>query len=64
MRYLAKKELADQNWKSQLAKGYENIPAGAEIEYEGPMSNFYGNYAKVRYKGRLYYVKHKDIVRH
>lgn len=64
MKYFAKRELANQDWKTQLAKGYENIPAGAEIEYEGLMSNCYGNYAKVRYKGRLYYVKHNDIVRH
>lgn len=56
MGWYAKRALADEDWKTQLARGYGNIPKGAKVEFEGMMQNFYGNYAKIRYNGILYYV--------
>lgn len=61
MGWYAKRELSDKDWKTQLAKGYGNIPTGAEVTFEGMMSNFYGTYAEVRYNGRHYYVKRDDL---
>lgn len=54
MRCIANTELADSDWKTQLARGYGNIPKGAEVKYIGEMKNFYGIYARVLYDGRVY----------
>lgn len=59
--FITKRELHDEDWKTQCAKGYENIPEGAEVVFDGEISNCYGTYAKVYYKNRLYYVKADDI---
>ena len=56
-----KQKCMDEDWKTQLAKGYPIIPANTEVDYEGEFFNFYGKYVKVRYKGILYYVKPRDI---
>ena len=61
MSWFAKRELRDEDWKTQLARGHENIPKGAEVQYEGMIGNFYGNFAKVRYNGVLYYVRQSDL---
>ena len=56
-KYIAKRELFDQDWKTQSAKGYGNIPKGAIVDFKGYMTNFYGRYAEVFYNGRHYYVE-------
>lgn len=61
MGWYAKTELIDEDWKTQLAKGYGNIPKGAHVQFEGTMQNFYGEFAFVRYNGILYYVKYRDL---
>lgn len=61
MAWYAKCELPDSDWKTQLAKGYGDIPKGAQVTFEGTMQNFYGYYAKVRYNGILYYVPPGNI---
>ena len=63
IKYIAKKELIDQDWKTQLAKGYSNIPEGAECEFIKKINNFYGTYALVNYNGNNYYVHFQDIER-
>lgn len=61
MGWYAKSELPDSDWKTQLAKGYGNIPKDARVVFEGVMSNFYGTYASVQYNGRHYYVKQSEL---
>lgn len=61
MGWYAKRELYDEDWKTQLAKNYGNIPAGAKVTLEGMMCNFYGTFAEVRYNGRHYYVKSSEL---
>ena len=59
--YIAKKELADEDWKTQLAKGYKNIPKGAECKFIKSIRNFYGNYILVEYDNHTYYVNPWDL---
>lgn len=59
--YIAKKELADEDWKTQLAKGYGNIPQGAECKFIKTIHNFYGKYVLVEYNNYRYYVKPCDL---
>lgn len=48
--------LSDEDYKTQLARGYDDIPAGAEVEFYGYFTNFYGRFAQVKYKGNTYSV--------
>ena len=59
--YIAKKELADEDWKTQLALGYKNIPQGAECYFIEFVRNFYGNYILVEYNNHRYYVNSYDL---
>ena len=59
--YIAKKELADEDWKTQLAKGYKNIPQGAECQFIKSIRNFYGSYILVEYNNHRYYVNSYDL---
>lgn len=61
MPWYTRKELCDEDWKTQTARKYPNIPEGAEVQFVEDICNFYGKYSKVRYKGILYYVKPTDI---
>ena len=47
-RAITKKELYDEDWQTQLARGYENIPANTIVEVLGNANNLYGSYTKVR----------------
>jgi len=51
-------ELADEDWKTQSARKYPNVPAGAVIEVvEEGYVNFYGGpWTRIRYNGELYWV--------
>lgn len=59
---VALKELYDEDWKTQSAHGYPNIPKDAEVPYIETITNFYGRYHKVRYLGHTYYVKPDDVI--
>ena len=62
MKGIAKEELEDENWKSQEALGYKNIPKGSDVEIIDPFfSNLYGNFVEIRYCGRSYYVRHNMV---
>lgn len=54
----ARRRLSDEDWKTQLARGYPDVPAGAEVEIvEEGMLNFYGGpWSRIRYGGNLYWV--------
>lgn len=57
------KELCDEDWKTQLARKYPNIPKGAEVDVIDNVSNFYGYFVWVNYNDQSYYVKEEDIKR-
>ena len=59
--YIAKKELADEDQKTQLALGYKNIPKGAKCNFIKTINNFYGNYVLVEYDNHTYYVNSYDL---
>lgn len=50
--------MADEDWKTQRARGYPNVPAGSEVEIaEEGMINFYGGpWTRIEWKGNLYWV--------
>ena len=59
---VAKTELSDNDWKTQLAKKYKNIPKGAKVKIlNRECNNFYGTWVKVEYENNSYYVKEKDL---
>lgn len=58
----ALKELADEDYKTQIAHKYKNIPNGACVAViDDNYSNLYGTFCIVKYKGIQYYVKKKDL---
>ena len=59
---ITKKELCDEDWQTQLAQGYENIPANTTVDVIGDITNLYGIYIKVIYNGNLYYVKPTNLL--
>ena len=63
MKAIALKELADEDWKTQHARKYQNIPAGAEVEIiEENYDNFYGGpWTRVEWKDNLYWVDPKQL---
>ena len=62
MQAVALKSLCDQDWKTQLAQGYPNIPKGDIVEIINPeYNNLYGTWCEVEYKGIRYYVDKKDL---
>ena len=57
------KELSDEDWKTQLSRGYKNIPANSIVEViEENFVNFYGNWCVVKYEGNQYYVNKKYLI--
>ncbi len=55
-------ELYNADIFTQRAQGIENIPKNSEIEVEENLCrNLYGLWAKVYYKGNLYYVDPSKI---
>lgn len=58
----ALQELSDEDWKTQMAKGYPNIPKGATVKVLSEnYQNYYGTFCKVEYNDRHYYVDPKGI---
>lgn len=59
---VALKTLADQDWKTQLAQGYSNIPSGAIVEViNDNYVNFYGVWCEVKWNSVNYYVSKRDL---
>lgn len=61
MKAIALKELSNEDYRTQLARGYSNIPKGSEVEVLGTLKNFYGEFARVSYEGNTYYVAPKFL---
>lgn len=59
---VALKTLADQDWKTQLAQGYSNIPNGAIVKVTNDeFTNFYGTWCEVLWNDTHYYISKKDL---
>ena len=63
MKAIALEELSDEDWKTQHAGKYSNIPAGAEVEIiKENFYNFYGGpWTRVEWKDNWYWVNPKSI---
>lgn len=46
----------DEDWKTAIAQDKEEIPANTELEVLDVLTNFYGRWLKVIYKGLHYYI--------
>lgn len=56
------KELSDEDYKTQLAQQYKNIPKGVCVAVlDDNYQNAYGTFCIVCYKGIRYYVKKRDL---
>lgn len=61
VKYRSVKPLRDNDYKTQLARGYSNVPKNTEIIYKGRYDNFYGIWAEVEWNGHIYYVYPEDV---
>ena len=48
------REIYDEDFMTQTALKYPNIPKGETVEYLGEFRNFYGDYVKVLWNNRQY----------
>lgn len=63
MKAITVKELSNEDWKTQLARKYGNIPPNTEVEViKQDVMNFYGSWCLVEYNGNRYYVDEKDLI--
>ena len=53
-KYITNREIHDEDWKTQSAKGYPNIPANEEVEVIEIYSNFYGRYVRIKWHDNIY----------
>lgn len=61
-KYFAVRDIANEDWKTQVARGYPNIPKGAEVEViEKDFVNFYGSFMIVHWNNNIYYTKKENI---
>lgn len=61
-KYIAKSELASNDWKTQAARRFKNIPKGAEVKMiKKDFWNYYGKFSEVEWNGNIYYVDPNDI---
>ena len=59
---IAKRQLPNNDWKTQLARGYSDIPKGAKVKVlEREYINFYGRWVIVEYENNIYYVSKNDL---
>ena len=61
MKVKAKTELWNEDYKTQIALGYPNIPEGTILEVKNTITNFYGKYYEIVYDGHLYYINPRNV---
>lgn len=56
-------ELSDEDWKTQLARKYPNVPKGAKVKIlQENYINFYGGpWSRIEWNGNWYWVSPKDL---
>ncbi len=51
-------EISDEDWKTQLAQGYPNVPKGAEVKIlQRNVRNFYGSWVLIQWNENNYYTR-------
>ena len=57
------KELADEDWKTQLARKYPNVPKGAKVKIlQEDYINFYGGpWSRIEWNGNWYWVSPDNL---
>lgn len=61
-KYFTNCEIANEDWKTQLARGYPDIPANTEVRMvEEEVRNFYGVWCRVEWNGNTYYTSQRNI---
>ena len=56
------KELANEDYKTQIARGYKNIPKGAIVSViDDNFNTLYGSFCIVKYKDNTYHVNKRDL---
>ena len=60
---IALEELVDEDWKTQLARKYPNVPKGAKVKIlQENYINFYGGpWSRIEWNGNWYWVSSKDL---
>lgn len=53
---------SDGDWKTQLARGYENIPEGRSVHFNKLWMNMEGVWARVQWRGQSYDIRPDDLV--
>ena len=56
-----KQNLSDQDFMTQAALKYKDIPAGSKVYVVGSTTNLYGCHLRVLWDGRCYYVNENDL---
>ena len=54
MKLKALVEIRDEDFMTQFAKGYPNIPQDEEVEYIKEFNNLYGHYVRVKWNNTYY----------
>jgi hypothetical protein len=52
--YITLQEIFDEDWQTQLAQGYPNIPKNEKVLYIKTFQNCYGTYIRVKWNNILY----------
>lgn len=52
--YTTLQEISDEDWETQLAQGYPNIPKGEKVLYIKTFRNFYGEYIRIKWNNNYY----------
>ena len=59
---VALREIYDEDWKTQSARGYSDIPAGSRVlVLHENVENFYGSWIQVFWNGSTYYTSAKSV---
>lgn len=53
---IAQRSLQDEDYKTAIAQGKPEIPKGTSVIVVDKITNFYGEYYKVKYNDSIYYV--------
>lgn len=57
IRLRTKRPVADEDWKTAIAKNKPIIPKGETVEFVEEVQNLYGDFVMVKYNGLLYFLK-------
>lgn len=56
-KFFTKHECSDGDWKTQMARGYSNIPEGRSVHFAKLWMNMEGVWARVSWQGQTYDIR-------